>query len=316
VADVRFGRTVVGLSPVDGGTGGVHVHLDNGHIEWGDVIVGADGLHSTIRRIVYPDLPEAHTSRSQNMTQIDGYTEVGEFPETLGDTPCEIWGHRKTVQYMPVSDQKQTKGGSNIVGFSCTLFDNPQELATLGPDEQLDPDAYRHVAAREFEEFGPEVERILKNATVVKPTELIQVPLMRHWHHRRAVLMGDAAHGSFPSVLSQDTSLCIEDAALLATALVNIPLANDGGYEYAMRTYEKARRLRIEQYIQQSVVARDWARAKHSGVRDAVLRLTPPPLVNIGQKWLFNWSYRGDMLHYDLYADDDQQFEARDRSRK
>jgi hypothetical protein len=73
------------------------------------------------------------------MTQIDGFTEVGNFPEVLGDTPCEIWGNRKTFQYLPVSDLKSTKGGSNIIGFSATLFDNPQEL-TL---ENIDPD-YLH----------------------------------------------------------------------------------------------------------------------------------------------------------------------------
>jgi 2-polyprenyl-6-methoxyphenol hydroxylase-like FAD-dependent oxidoreductase len=58
VQDVRFGRSVIGLSPIDGGNGGVTVHLDNGHVEWGDVVVGADGLHSTLRHLVYPGLPE------------------------------------------------------------------------------------------------------------------------------------------------------------------------------------------------------------------------------------------------------------------
>jgi len=37
-------------------------------------------MHSTIRHLVYPNLQEAHTCKSQNMTQIDGFTVVGEFP--------------------------------------------------------------------------------------------------------------------------------------------------------------------------------------------------------------------------------------------
>jgi 2-polyprenyl-6-methoxyphenol hydroxylase-like FAD-dependent oxidoreductase len=315
VQDVRFGRTVVGLTPIEAGPGGVQVHLDNGHVEWGDVVVGADGMHSTIRHLVYPELPAAHTSRSQNMTQIDGYTEVGEFPPILGDTPCELWGNRKTFQYLPVGDLKGTVGGSNIVGFSATIFDNPQDLTVANESGEVNPDLYKHVAAREFAEFGPEVERIIKNAKVSRPTELLQVPLMRHWHHKRAVLVGDSAHGTFPSVLAQDASLCVEDAALLATALTRLPYATDDGYQYAFRTYEKTRRLRIQQYMEQSFAARGWAKSHRTGVRDTMLRCTPPPLVSFAQRWLFNWSYRGNMLHYDPYADTDTLFEGRDARR-
>jgi 2-polyprenyl-6-methoxyphenol hydroxylase-like FAD-dependent oxidoreductase len=313
VQDVRFGRTVVGLSPIEAGPGGVQVHLDNGHVEWGDVVIGADGLHSTIRHLVYPDLPQAHTSRSQNMTQIDGYAEVpGDWPEVLGDTPCEIWGKRKSFQYLPVGDLKHTKGGTNIIGFSATLFDNPQEIAALNDADEIDIEGYKFLAAREFAEFGPEVQRILSTASIARPTELLQVPLMRHWHHKRAVLLGDSAHGSFPSVLAQDTSLCVEDAALLATSLSRIPLLNDDGYRYALRTYEKCRRLRIQDYIRQSVHARNVASTKNTAVRDAALRLTPGPLVNLAQRWLFNWSYRGSVLHYDPYADTDTVYDGQE----
>lgn len=297
VADVRFGRQVVGLRPSTGPTGGVTVLLDNGHVEWADIVVGADGMHSSIRQLVYPTLDSAHTHVSQNMTQIDGYTPVGSFPEKLGDAPAEIWGNRKTLSYLPMGDVD----GAKYVAFSATLFDNPQELAASGED--LDPEVYRYVAAREFEEFGPEVTHVLKNAVVSQPTQLLQVPVMPYWHHRRAVLMGDAAHGAFPSVLNQDASLCVEDAALLATAISNIPFVRDTGYNYVFRTYEKARRQRIERYIRQSHSARNFAKTQHVAARDAALRITPGFAASWFQQWMTAWSYRGKQLTYDPYAD-------------
>ena len=46
----RCGRTV---KEIEEDASGVKVHLDDGSIETGDIVVGADGVHSTVRQIMW-----------------------------------------------------------------------------------------------------------------------------------------------------------------------------------------------------------------------------------------------------------------------
>jgi 2-polyprenyl-6-methoxyphenol hydroxylase-like FAD-dependent oxidoreductase len=122
---------------------------------------------------------------------------------------------------------------------------------------------------------------------------------MPQWFHKRAVLLGEAAHGSIPSFLGQDASLCVEDAALLATALIDVPLHTDSGFEYAFKMYESVRRDRIERYIRQSRRARRFTATGWTGLRNGTLRCTPSLGWVAAQKWLSNWSFSSQQLELD-----------------
>jgi 2-polyprenyl-6-methoxyphenol hydroxylase-like FAD-dependent oxidoreductase len=332
VDDVRFGRAVVDLAPSSRAHQGVDVVLDNGHVESADVVVGADGLYSSVRRLVYPYQVEAHTPLSQNVTQIDGFVRVADFPASLGAHPAELWGNRKTVSYFPVTDatplrdrmerplsrteyqQKQNEkvdrgDGTSVnpdlrkkyIGFSATLYNSPEDVTTLGSITSVEEmtKSCRALLDREFADFGDDVRAFMRTAEHATTAELLEVPIMPQWHNRRAVLMGDAAHGALPSLLSQDASLCVEDAAVLATTLANVPLDRDSGYTYAFRSYEKARRARVEQFIRQSRRTRGLACSQNPALRDVMLRCVPPMVATRSAHWLSGWSYRSKSLLFD-----------------
>lgn len=324
--EVRFGRSVRRIEPSLGPKGGAIVHLDNGEADWADVVVGADGLHSTVRRLIYTAENQSTDLQSHNMLQVDGFARREAFSPYLGVNPCEFWGSGRVFSYYPhiassasntltaaaaaaaKSETKQdgadSNGGgkpSNILSFCATIFNAPKEVSTLGQDINEMQPALRELMCREFQPFGEEITSIFRDAALLRPAELLKVPIMPAWHHRRAVLIGDAAHGTYPSYLQQDASLAVEDAAVLATILATLPLRNDRGFEYGFRKYEKARRYRVEQYHRQSQQVRDFAaRSSMVGARDALLTATPGFAANRLLNWMSSWSYRGSEAEFDI----------------
>ena len=286
--EVQYSSRVIDIVPHDGVKGGAYAVLDNGTKFWGDVIVGADGMHSTVRKLLYPNEFVGTTSASLNMTQVDGFVDLPECPTYLEDFPHEVWGKQKTIALYPLFHQ-----GERRVAFSATTYVAPDTLQQ--PDAKMTDEQYRNVYRsmlhQEFAEFGDEVTTILRAATVAVPTEVIEVPIMPQWFHKRAVLIGEAAHGSIPSFLSQDSSLCVEDAAMLATSLLDLPIVSDAGFEFVFKNYENVRRTRIEKYIRQSRSARTLASTRFTRSRDLAFSAVPTKAALSWQKWLSRWHF-------------------------
>ncbi|KPA74055.1 putative mitochondrial Monooxygenase [Leptomonas pyrrhocoris] len=295
IPEIKFSCRVVDLLPHDGIKGGVHAVMEDGATEWGDVVVGADGMHSTIRGLLYPNEHVGTSSRSLNSMQIDGFTECPHCPPHLAQ-PVECWGAGRTLRVVPLH-----RFGENTLAFSATLHRLPQELV----DVRADMDAievlqvFQRLLGREYASFGADVATLLSQAKLAVPTEVLEVPVMPRWYNRRAVLMGEAAHGAMPSFLDQDASLCVEDAALLAVSLLDVPLQRDSGFEYAFRQFETVRRDRVERYIRQSRRARKFTAMSNTAVRNTLLRLVPSVAVNMTQRWLSNWTYSSQQLAVD-----------------
>ncbi|KAG5476562.1 hypothetical protein LSCM1_04277 [Leishmania martiniquensis] len=295
IPELKLSAKVVDLLPHNGAKGGVHVVLQDGSTEWGDVVVGADGMHSTIRHLLYPSEHVGTSSSSLGMVQIDGLTHCHPCPPHLVQ-PVECWGTGRILQAVPLH-----RFGEDTLAFSATLHSLPQELVSLR--QEMDPMEVLHVLqrllGREYASFGDQVATLLSQASLAVPTEVLEVPVMPRWYNRRAVLIGEAAHGSLPSFLNQDASLCVEDAALLAVALLDVPLQRDSGFEYAFRQYETVRRDRIERYIRQSRRARKLTAMRNATLRNTLLRLSAPFTVTLAQRWLSKWTYSSQQLEVD-----------------
>jgi 2-polyprenyl-6-methoxyphenol hydroxylase-like FAD-dependent oxidoreductase len=119
--EIKLNAKVVDLVPHDGIKGGVHVIMEDGRSEWGDIVVGADGMHSTIRKLLYPGEHAGINSHSLGMTTIDGYVDLTTPPATLGEHICEFWGHKRTVSYYPLFHHNEGR-----VAFSATLYEAPK----------------------------------------------------------------------------------------------------------------------------------------------------------------------------------------------
>ncbi|MEV7093607.1 FAD-dependent monooxygenase [Amycolatopsis sp. NPDC051045] len=196
---------------------GVRVEFSYGGFRTFDLVVGADGLHSAVRRLAFG--PEEDFVR-----HLGQYLAIFPTANFLGLEDWQVWfrhEHTGGVAY-PVRDNTELRV---TLGFGS----EPLPRLTV-------PDQKRLVAER-LAGVGWEVPKLLEAmaaADVFYFDAMAQIHLDR-WSAGRIVLVGDAGYCASP-LSGQGTSLALVGAYVLAQEL------GRAGHEEAFAAYE--RRLR------------------------------------------------------------------------
>jgi 2-polyprenyl-6-methoxyphenol hydroxylase-like FAD-dependent oxidoreductase len=210
---VRFGADVVAAD--EQGT----VELASGETVSADVVVGADGIRSTVRRGDEPPRPSG----------IVAYRSVVEWP---ADVPSgEYWGRGEVIGLAPLSEGR-------VYWYAAHRTDD----AAADPGAQLAALRARYGAwAAPIPGVlgATDPERLLRH-------ELSDRPPADDWGRGAVTLLGDAAHPMLP-FLGQGACCALEDAVALAGAL-----RAAGDVREALRSYERARARRAAQLVKGS----------------------------------------------------------------
>ncbi|HLS45628.1 MAG TPA: FAD-dependent monooxygenase [Ornithinicoccus sp.] len=227
VATTRAALRTVMLESVDGVTirwgtspeamvqdgAGVDVTFSDGTTGRYDLVVGADGVHSAVRRLVFADAGLRHTG-----------LHAWRLLAPRGDVES-VWsarlGRGASFLVVPISSDQTY----------CYV-----DVGTDHVDAGLDG-----LAAR----FGSPVPE-LTTGTVVHSGPIEQV-VLPSWSRGQVVLVGDAAHATTPN-MAQGAAMAIEDALVLSDALWASTSVSD-----ALQEYERRRRPRVEWVQQQSL---------------------------------------------------------------
>ncbi len=221
--EVIFGDSLVGVEEVKEG---VRVRFEHAAPRSFDLVVGADGLHSQMRRLVFGS--EASFERYL------GYM-VAAF---------EITGYRPRDEGVYVS---YAVPGKQVARFAMrgdrTLFLFVFAAATPPAVEPHDLATQKAILRGEFGEAGWECPAIL--AALDRSTELyfdrVSQIRMDRWSQGRVALVGDAAF--CPSLLAgQGSALAMIGAYVLAGELARA----GGRHEAAYRSYEALLRAFID----------------------------------------------------------------------
>lgn len=230
------------LIRVDERPDGVTAHFADGTSASADVLIGADGVHSTVRRLIDPGAP---TARYLNLLGFEGV--VDDAPDTAPLEPGTMtfaFGKRAYYLYWKRPDGR--------IGWGANL--PSQQYLTLKQARAIPAEDWLHTLRTSYANDVPgarlAAETTSESLQVVGGLHIM--PPVPHWHRGRMVLVGDAVHAPSNST-GQGASLAMESAIQLARCLRDMP-----DVASAFDTYERLRRTRVEK------IAARGARISHA----------------------------------------------------
>lgn len=227
-ASVEYGKRLVDAENAP--DGGVVARFEDGTEAEGDLLIGADGIHSKTRRIIDPKAPDARYIPVLDIGGFAGGVQVRAEPGTFR----MVFGKRAFFGY--------TVHPSGEIWWFANLprADEPSraELASIGPER------WREMLLELFaEDDTPAVEIINATPGRLSGWATYDLPRVPTWHSGPMIIVGDAAHATSPSA-GQGASMAIEDAVVLARCLRDLPDTTR-----AFDAYERLRRRRVERIV-------------------------------------------------------------------
>lgn len=215
---VRLG---VGFQGLTQDAEGVTVHFSDGSQGRYDLVVGADGLYSSVRAHVFPQASKPR------------YTGQAVWRAVL-QRPAEV---DCTMMWMG----PQTKPGVNPVSSSeMYMF-----ITEHRPDNaHVDPKDFPRLMRALLQDFSAPLlatlrEQITENASIVfRPLEAMLMP--QPWYKGRVVLIGDAVHATTPH-LASGACIGIEDGLVLAECTASAPSLSASLQAFQDRRWERCR---------------------------------------------------------------------------
>jgi len=245
---VRMGTSLTGLQEEENG---VSVWLSDGTQDRFDLVVGADGVHSTVRDCCFQRHLESYTDWRAWYAWVDrSYAR----PRTVSQY---VAPHERIAVF--------DEGDKALVVFIAktdhSFWDDAQERI----------DRLRLV----FKEEPAMIPQCLSKAVAeeICPTDLIEISLKR-WHTARVVLLGDAAHG-FEPFGGLGGSMALEDAYVLASQLGKMSKNDREELSVALDRYETVRKRRVRDARKLTQRMQCWATIESPLLRQIVNQLAP-----------------------------------------
>ena len=202
----------------------VEVQFQNGATASADVVIGADGIHSTVREaILGPESP-----RFSGHVAYRGLVPAARVAHLGIEVVASSWWgpNHHFVHYF-------VGAGARYLNWVAATPSEWRLESWTAKGEAAD-------ALKEFEGWHPQVRAIISSGEATNRWALYDRDPLPQWTVGRVTLMGDAAHAMLP-YMAQGAVQSIEDAAVLAKCL---ELTDAGDVGAALRRYEQTRKPR------------------------------------------------------------------------
>jgi FAD-dependent urate hydroxylase len=233
---------------------GVRAVFADGSEAVGDLLIGCDGVHSAVRRIIDPAAPAPTYA---GLLTTGGYARGVQVEAEPGGYEM-IFGRRAFFGYASAP-------GGEVWWFANVP--RPDEPAAGEAKASPDGDWRRLLLELYRDDAGPAVALIEATPEIMPISPIHSIPHLPTWHRGRMIVIGDAAHAPSPTS-GQGASLAIEDAVVLAQCMRDLPSP-----EAAFARYEAARRRRVERIIKWAarINSSKAAGPVTAAIRDALL---------------------------------------------
>jgi 2-polyprenyl-6-methoxyphenol hydroxylase-like FAD-dependent oxidoreductase len=241
----RLGATVTALSQRNRE---VDVAFADGSTGTYDLVVGADGIHSATRRLVFGDMRPRYLGQVSWRFLVEQSKGIKTWTAMLA--------RDRAFLTVPVAPNR----------LYCYA-----DSFTAAPEDPTgrDPGRLRALFA-DFAEPVPSILGAVGNLDSIHFSPIEEIVLDRSIRGR-VVLIGDAAHATSPN-MAEGASMALEDAVVLAEML-----AGSGSVDEALSAFSERRRSRIR-WVQKRTHRRDRIRAGPVWRRDCVLRCLGPTI--------------------------------------
>jgi salicylate hydroxylase len=233
-AVVRLDRRVTGLTE---NSDGVELCFADGTSARGDLLIGADGLKSVVRKQLFGDTPATYTGDAAWRLMVP----TDRLPENMLERVMSVFmgpqGH--VVCYY-------LRGGTLLNFVGCV---ETEEVSEESWTQKLPWGEFK----AQFKGWHPAIQAVIDavDKDECYRWSLFNRPPIRNWSSDRVTLLGDAAHPTLP-YLAQGAVMAIEDGAVLARAL-----ALSNSIPDALKLYQRNRVDRTARIVLQSSANRE-----------------------------------------------------------
>jgi 2-polyprenyl-6-methoxyphenol hydroxylase-like FAD-dependent oxidoreductase len=209
-----------------------------------DILIGADGIHSTVRKCLFPDVvPKYSGSVAITCALIRNKLEL---PSNTPDYPMPVAIHDRPGAFVMAP---QNVEGSEVLAGTQRAW---PEQDRAGWDALLaDREGLLDLFKEGYSDWPTIVQSALDNVDLntLSIWPYYVVPKLDSWSsiQQRVVILGDAAH-AIPPTAGQGASQGFEDAFTLATILSHMP--NKTKLQRALPAWKEMRQQRVDKVIE------------------------------------------------------------------
>ncbi|MBA3946545.1 MAG: FAD-dependent monooxygenase [Herpetosiphonaceae bacterium] len=252
-------------------------HFADGTSAKGDLLIGADGIHSQTRKLILPNGPAPDYVGIIGAGGVVSGSAVPSLTQRDKESLNFTYGPQGFFGYMGVHD-------GNVMWWANLPRATELTRAEL---TNFSLESLKQEMLAIYRGYHMPVEALITNTHTPVLHNISDIRSLPTWHKGRIVLIGDAAHAVSPNA-GQGASLALEDAMYLAKLLRD----SAAGYEHVFTQFEHERKPRVEK-----IVAEGRRRGNDKAIvspfqakiREIMIMIFVNAFGKMGRNWLYNY---------------------------
>ena len=221
------------LSDVNRDSDKVTAIFEDGSLAEGSLLIGADGIHSAVRRVIFDNEYKEVYTGFYGAGGIAPKQSLRNGIDASDDKAMTFtFGMKGFFGYSPVNNREML--------WWCNVEADEQEVKqkfSYMSDQDL-----KKMIGDDYADFHKPAPQLIANSDELVKTMIYDMPGMPQWHKGRVLLIGDAAHAVSPTS-GVGASLALEDAMMLGK-LLSEHSADD--YQKVFSEFQLLRKPRTE----------------------------------------------------------------------